>query len=282
MLGRRAEDVEGKLIVDIIGEEASKQFYRTSGKYCRYRRICRIIQYEGIGPRFVRVFYTPDRDEFGNIQGWVASIIDLTDRVQADHARQQLASIVHSSNDAIISKDLNGVIVSWNAAAERIFGYTALEAIGRSITIIVPPELCDEERGILERIRRGERIEHYETKRRDKNGFLLNVSLTISLLKGADGQIVGASKIVRDTTDQVRAMTLLREVGSLCVSKGADIHSCLNRILEVAVEITGAAKGNLRVFDPKYGDLTIAAHLGLAQPFLKFFQHMRTTLLHAP
>jgi PAS domain S-box-containing protein len=277
MLGRRADEIIGKPIVDIIGEEAFKTILPYIQQVLRGNTVEyeSTIKYRGIDPRFVRVVYTPDRDELGNIKGWIASIIDLSDRVNADHARKQLASIVDSSNDAIISKDLNGVIVRWNKAAERIFGYTALETIGRPITIIVPPELLDEERDILERIRRGECIEHYETKRRQKDGFLLNVSLTISPLKEANGQIVGASKIARDITDQVRAMTLLREVGSLCVNKGADLHSCLNRILEVAVEIIGAPKGNLQVFDPKYDHLTIAAQVGFGQPFLKFFKHVR-------
>lgn len=115
---------------------------------------------------------------------------------------QLLASIVESSDDAIISKDLNGRIMSWNRGAERIFGYTAAEAIGQSILMIIPPERHDEEPDILERIRRGERIDHFETIRRRKDGALIDISLTVSPLRNASGTIVGASKIGRDITDR--------------------------------------------------------------------------------
>ena len=120
-----------------------------------------------------------------------------------------LASIVENSDDAIVSKDLNGVIDTWNTGAEKIFGYTAAEAIGQSITILIPPELLDEEAKILQRIRNGQRIEHYETVRRRKDGQPLNISLTISPIRAADGMIVGASKIARDVTDRKRAEALL-------------------------------------------------------------------------
>jgi PAS domain S-box-containing protein len=107
------------------------------------------------------------------------------------------AAIVESSNDAIVSKDLEGIISSWNPGAERIFGYMAAEAIGQSIMIVIPPDRQDEERTILTRIRRGERIEHFETVRRRKNGNLITVSITVSPVKNASGVIVGASKIAR-------------------------------------------------------------------------------------
>src|SRR6185369_8416670 len=104
-----------------------------------------------------------------------------------------------------ISKDLNGIITSWNASAERIFGYSASEAVGKSITILIPPDHIDEEPRLLERIRRGERIEHFETIRRRKDGTLIPISLTISPIRNASGQIVGASKIARDNTERKRA-----------------------------------------------------------------------------
>lgn len=122
-----------------------------------------------------------------------------------------LASIVESSDDAIISKDLNGIILSWNAGAERLFGYTADEVIGKSVTILMPPDRTDEEPGILERIRRGDRIEHYETVRRRKDGTLLDISLSISPIRGDDDKIVGASKIARDITDRKRIERALLE-----------------------------------------------------------------------
>jgi len=126
-----------------------------------------------------------------------------------------LASIVESSDDAIITKNLDGIITSWNKAAERVFGYTAEEAIGKPITIVIPPQRHDEEPAMLDRIGRGERIEHYETVRQRKDGSLIDISLTVSPVKNAQGQIVGASKIARDITERKRSdehvSTLVRE-----------------------------------------------------------------------
>jgi PAS domain S-box-containing protein len=120
-------------------------------------------------------------------------------------AFRQLAAIVESSDDAIISKNLDGVISSWNHSAERIFGYTAEEAVGQNITLIIPPDRRDEERVILERLRRGERVDHFETVRMRKDGVLLNISITISPLKDDLGRVVGASKVARDITDRKEA-----------------------------------------------------------------------------
>jgi PAS domain S-box-containing protein len=127
-----------------------------------------------------------------------------------------LAAIVEFSNDAILTKNLDGIITSWNKSAERIFGYSACEAIGKSITMLIPPDMVDEEPRILTRIRAGERIEHYETVRLRKDGSLVDISLTVSPLKNSKGAIVGASKIVRDISELRRAREqqhlLLREM----------------------------------------------------------------------
>jgi len=126
-----------------------------------------------------------------------------------------LASIVESSHDAIVSKNLDGIITSWNRGAERVFGFSAEEAIGQPITILIPRDRQDEERSILTRITRGERIDHFETIRQRKDGSLIVVSLTISPVRNAEGKIVGASKIARDITEQKRNQeqiaTLARE-----------------------------------------------------------------------
>jgi len=118
---------------------------------------------------------------------------------------RQTASIVDSSDDAIVGKDLDGVITSWNSGAERIFGYAAQEVIGRPVTILIPPGRQDEELGILERLRRGERIDHYETVRQRKDGSLIDVWLTVSPIRNAQGKITGASKIARDISERKRS-----------------------------------------------------------------------------
>jgi PAS domain S-box-containing protein len=143
----------------------------------------------------------------------------LTERASAEAALRnieeqgfrRLASIVESSDDAIISKDLNGIITSWNLGAERLLGYVTEEVIGKPGTILVPQDRHDEEPTILERIRRGDRIDHYETVRRRKDGSLLDVSLTVSPVQDPEGRIVGASKIARDITPRKRAEEQIRQ-----------------------------------------------------------------------
>jgi PAS domain S-box-containing protein len=139
------------------------------------------------------------------------SIQDVTERKRAEETRARLSAIVESSDDAIISTDLNGVITSWNAGAERLYGYMAQETIGQPVTIIFPPERRDEESAILESISRAERVEHYETVRRRKDGALLDVSLAISPIQNTQGQVIGASKIARNITARKQAEEALRE-----------------------------------------------------------------------
>lgn len=147
----------------------------------------------------------PVRDSSGTLTAYGTVSRNLTERKLAETRLRALASIVESSDDAIVSKSLDGVIASWNNGAERIFGYTAEEVIGYPITILIPGDRHDEERDILARIRRGERIDHYETVRRHKDGSPIIVSLTVSPVRNAEGQIVGASKIARDITEQKRS-----------------------------------------------------------------------------
>jgi PAS domain S-box-containing protein len=157
---------------------------------------------------------------------------DTTYRRQTEQQLSFLAAIVQSSDDAIVSKNLDGIITSWNKGAERVFGYTAEEAIGQPITIVIPQDRQDEERTILTRIRRGERIEHVETVRRRKHGSLIWVSLTISPVKNAEGKIIGASKTARDITEQKRTgeqmATLAREAEHRSKNLLANVQAMVN------------------------------------------------------
>jgi PAS domain S-box-containing protein len=129
----------------------------------------------------------------------------------AGDSTRLLATIVETSDDAIISKNLDGIIMTWNRGAERIFGYTAEEVVGQPVTILMPPERYNEEPGILARLRRGERIDHYETVRRRKDGTLIDISLTVSPVRDSAGHIIGAAKIARDISGQKRAEKALRD-----------------------------------------------------------------------
>jgi len=150
-------------------------------------------------------FPTPLYDSSGELLGAVNMLVDISDRNRAGEYEQRLISIITSSDDAILSKDLNGIITSWNRGAQQLFGYTAEETIGRPITMLIPTERHNEEPKILARIRSGERIDHYETIRRRKDGSLIEISLTVSPIKNAEGEIIGASKIARDITERRRA-----------------------------------------------------------------------------
>jgi PAS domain S-box-containing protein len=136
---------------------------------------------------------------------------DITERKQAEEAQLRLGAIVASSDDAIISKTLEGIITSWNAGAQRIFGYAAEEVVGRPITMLFPPDRQDEETQIMERLSRGESVHHFETVRLRKDGRQIDVSLTISPIKDANSQVIGISKIARDITERNQAAEALRQ-----------------------------------------------------------------------
>jgi PAS domain S-box-containing protein len=169
------------------------------------------------------IAYVPDRGEFAGQERWVRARVypvkdargevrevvlvheDVTERRRAEASLFQFAAIVENSDDAIISKNLDGTILSWNPGAERLYGYTAAEAVGQSVMMLIPPDRPNEEPLIIDQIKRGERVDHYETVRVCKDGTRVNVSLTVSPLKDADGRITGASKIARDITERRRA-----------------------------------------------------------------------------
>ena len=169
------------------------------------------------GTRYPFLAYpTPLRNDDGQLVGAVNMLVDITERKRTEEAAQHYAAIVESSHDAIISKDINGIIMSWNGGAQRLFGYTSQEAVGKPVTILIPPNRHDEEPKILERIRRGERTDHYETVRQRKDGSSVDISLTVSPIRDLRGKIIGASKIARDITERKRAEErqdlLLREM----------------------------------------------------------------------
>ena len=155
----------------------------------------------------------------------IAMVEDITDKQRAEEARFRHAAIVESSEDAIISKNLDAVIVSWNAGAQRIFGYTESEAVGQPITILIPPESWDEENQILERLRAGGRIEYYETTRVTKAGKKVAVSLTISPIKDSTGRLVGFCKLAHDITERKRAEQVLHETNRALETQAAVLRS---------------------------------------------------------
>jgi PAS domain S-box-containing protein len=154
-------------------------------------------------------------DKRGNIVGAINCLFDITNRKRAETAAMRLAAVVQFSHDAIVAKDLNGIITDWNQSAERIFGYKPKEIIGKSILTLIPKNRQSEEEEILRKVRRGESLDHYETVRRRKDGQLIDVSLTISPLKGPKGEITGVSKIARDITKQKQTERRLAEQARL-------------------------------------------------------------------
>jgi PAS domain S-box-containing protein len=153
-------------------------------------------------PIGVALIAAPIRTDDGKLVGLSVIARDITDRDRAERASRRLAAIVESSDDAIVSKDLNGIVTSWNRSAERMFGYTAEEMVGESIRRIIPADRQGEEDDVLNNIRRGLKVDHFETIRQRKDGTTFPVSLTVSPVRTGDGTIVGASKIARDITDR--------------------------------------------------------------------------------
>jgi PAS domain S-box-containing protein len=208
-----ADGVVGKSVYDVIAPEDRERFREFNELICGGQEGS--LQFEIVGlngeRREMETYAAPLRHTDGTTVH-LAVTHDITSRKHADRTALLLSAIVDSSDDAIISKDLNGVVMSWNKSAQRLFGYTAEEAIGRTIaSLIIPDDRQDEEPDILARLRRGERVDHFETVRRRKDGSLLDISLTISPVKNAQGVIIGASKIARDITESKRIRSALLE-----------------------------------------------------------------------
>jgi PAS domain S-box-containing protein len=212
----------------------------------------------------------------------------------SDIYARHLARVVESSDDAIVSKDLNGVITSWNRAAERIFGYTAAEAVGQSIRMIVPADRQSEEDEVLARIRRGESVDHYETIRQRKDGTRRTISLTVSPIRNDQGEIVGASKVARDITEwaelrlrerrQADINKKLYEIGTFLASN-LDRNSIVQKVTDVATEVTGAEFGAFfyNVTDDDLRDSHMLCTLsGARMEAFERFPHPRTAQAFAP
>ncbi len=232
----------------------------------------------------------PIRERDGSIGGSVLVFRDVTEARRAMEARLYLAAIVESSDDAIIGETLDGKIASWNRGAERLYGYTATEAVGRPVALLAPSDHPDEQPAILERIKRGEYIEHFETVRVRKDGSRVDVSLTLSPVRNSDGQITGASKIARDITEQKRARAALRKSEERLAAEleamtrlhalstrlfgSVDLHTALDDVLQEALHATRADFGNVQLYNPRSRALEIAVHRGFQQNFLDHFREV--------
>jgi PAS domain S-box-containing protein len=243
----------------------------------------------------------PIHDSSGVVIGIAAVARELSDRQRAERALRRLAAIVESSDDAIISKDLDGIVISWNQAAERIFGYTAPEMIGRSIRAIIPADRQQEEDEVLARIRRGDKVDHFETVRQRKDGSVVEISLTVSPVRDANGAVVGASKVARDITErrqveaaratlfaaaeeQSRITSTLNHVGRV-VASTLDRNTVVQAVTDAATAVTGAEFGAFfyNVNDRKSGgSYRLYALSGAPAEAFASFPHPRATALFAP
>jgi PAS domain S-box-containing protein len=179
----------------------------------------------------------PIKNSAGELTGAINCFREITERQRAEETHARLAAIVESSDDAIIGKTLDGMITSWNSGAERIFGYSAAEVVGQPISILVPPDRPDELPRILEAVRRGQRVEHFETERVRKDGRRIHISLTVSPTKDSAGRVIGASKIARDITEHKRAekaQRFLAEASNILVSS-LGFETTLNNFVRLVV-----------------------------------------------
>ena len=204
--------------------------------------------------RSLLVYPQPQLDSSNNVIGGHFSLVSCGDYAKTHIKQAVLSAIVESSDDAIVSKDLNGVIISWNRGAQEVFGYTEEEAVGNSITMLIPEGRLQEESVILDKIGKGEKIDHFETIRKHKSGKEISISLTVSPIKDHKGNIIGASKVARDITAQAQAqkalkkytenLEILHNIGK-SITESLDVRTILQRITHITTSLTNCDLGGL-------------------------------------
>jgi PAS domain S-box-containing protein len=294
LFGYTADEMIGKPITTIIPAERFEEERQILEKLKRGERIDHFetIRVTKDGRRLeVSLTISPVRDANGVIVGASKIARDIADQKLTERSRAHLAAIVASSDDAIVSKTLEGRIQSWNEGATRIFGYTAEEAIGKSITLIIPPELHAQEREILARIRNGERLEHFDTIRITKDGQRIPISLTVSPVRDSHGDVIGASKVARDISERKRTQQALAlserrlaaEADALArlnewstrLWRSSNFDAGLDEMLDAVIELLGADMGTVQLLNARSGTaLSIVAQRGFQRDFLDFFNEV--------
>jgi PAS domain S-box-containing protein len=247
LFGYSAEEMIGQPVLRLFPDELKHEEELTlsrlrAGETSEHHETIRV---DKNGRRLqVSLTTSPIKDSQGRVIGGSTIVRDISRQKTAEEARLRLAAIVESSDDAIVSKDLNGIVTSWNVAATRLFGYEPEDIIGKSILTIIPPELHYQEAFILNKIRAGERLEHYETERLTKNGDRVQVSLTISPVKDDFGRVVGVSKIARDVTQRRQIEQALVQTEKLAATgrMAATIAHEINNPLEAVVNLIFLAR----------------------------------------
>lgn len=258
--GYTAAEAIGKPITFIFPEERLEEEEQILS---RIRRGERIEHFETVRRRKdaslidVSLTISPIKDDSGKVVGASKIARDITEKKRAEELQRRFAAIVESSDDAIISKDLNGVIQSWNRGAEQMFGYLAGEVIGKPVTILMPEGRVNEEPYILARIRDGEKIDHYETVRRRKDGALIDISLTVSPIRDGSGKVIGASKIARNITHRKKSEAAIQrsqselarlneELEQRVQARTAELKQAVTQMQEFSYTISHDLRGPVR------------------------------------
>ena len=295
IFGYASDEVLGKPITIVIPQDRLDEEPEILS---RLQRGERVDHFETVRKRkdgtliTVSLTISPVRDASGTIIGASKVARDVTEQKRISHLQERLAAIVESSDDAIYSEDLDGKVCSWNRGARQMFGYGADEIIGKSIYSLVPPGREPEITWMLDQLRRGERVQNYETKRRAKDGRVFDLSLTASPVLDASGAVIGASRVARDIRESRRAeqaiqalndqlgadlsaMMRMQEISTRLV-QAEDFRHLLDEILSAGVEITDADMGNIQLLED--GALKIVAQRGFEAAFLDFFNSVSNGL----
>jgi PAS domain S-box-containing protein len=255
IFGCPSDELLGENILNLIPEDIRKEQLAIiervwSGEKIAHLRTVRSNRKHNVFP--VSLTVSPIKDDRGQIIGASHIMHDIAGEKETEEKQGILVAIVENSDDAIISKTLEGIITTWNIGAERIFGYTENEVIGKHVSILIPPDRLNEESIIIENIRNGQKVDHFQTIRLHKNGSAIDISLTVSPVKNRRGTIIGASKVARDITAEKKAETaihqqaeklrILNTIGK-AISEKLDTESILQKVTDATTQITGAAFG---------------------------------------